>query len=70
MTNIIALNQNLEELSMSFMDDISFTGILGLKSMQKLKCLNLRIYQNEKNEEIDNLREQLPQMSIVTIIEN
>ena len=29
-----------------------------------------RIYQNEKNEEIDNLREQLPQMSIVTIIEN
>ena len=42
---------------------ISFTGLLQLKSMQRLQILNL-YYEKDDSEEIQNLRQHLPQLKI------
>ena len=55
----LTLGGTLQHLSMY----ISLTGILALKSMQKLKILN--VYNYEKNDkEIQNLRQHLPHLKI------
>ena len=56
------LNLTLEELSLVEDDDISFTGFLELKSMPRLKLLNLY---HKKDEEIQNLRQHLPHLKIL-----
>ena len=64
------LNTTLEELSLGCIDDdyednrdknISFTGLHDLKFMRRLKLLNLSFdHKNLKEDEIENLRHQLP----------
>ena len=56
------LNTTLEELSLECIDDYrmenysySFTGLLELKNMKRLKLLNLSILENEKEDDIENL---------------
>ena len=56
-------NCTLEELSLGPCDNISFTGLLLLKSMPRLKILNL-YYEKDDDEEIQNLRQQLPHAMI------
>ena len=55
------LNLTLEELSLVEDDDISFTGFLELKSMPRLKLLNLY---HKKDKEIQNLRQHLPHLNL------
>ena len=71
------LNLTLEELSLGSKEkrastshylqaspmSIIFTGLLGLKSMQRFKILNLR-YEKDDGEDIQNLRQQLPHLMI------
>ena len=60
------LNCTLEELSLSLglsQDSLSFTGLLELKSMPRLKILNL-CYKNVDGEEIQNLRQHLSHLMI------
>ena len=63
------LNITLEELSLCYDDNISSTGILELKSMPRLKLLNLKTFGNEKDEEIENLRQQLPHLMIASEVD-
>ena len=58
------LNLTLEELSLGNNFDISFTGFLKLKSMPRLKILNLY---DRKEDEIQNLRLHLPHLMIKII---
>ena len=48
-------------------DDISFTGFFGLKSMPRLKNLNL-YYKKDDGEEIQNLRQHLPHLMIKGVL--
>ena len=62
------LNLTLEELNLGCTvhnphNGISFTGLLQLKSMQRLQILNL-YYEKDDSEEIQNLRQHLPQLKI------
>ena len=62
------LNLTLEELNLGCtvhnpIKGISFTGLLQLKSMQRLQILNL-YYEKDDSEEIQNLRQHLPQLKI------
>ena len=61
------LNFTLEELSMTYYGSkwLSFNGFLELKSMPKLKVMNL-YFEKKNNEEIQNLRQQLPHLVIRT----
>ena len=62
------LTITLEELSLSYSHchpDISSTSILELKSMPRLKLLNLFTYGSGKSEEMEHLRRQLPCLIIV-----
>ena len=56
------LNLTLEELSLRD-DFISFNGFLGLKSMPRLKILNL-LFENGDGEKIQNLRQHLSHLMI------
>ena len=60
------LNVTLEELSLCYDDDISSNGILELKSMSRLKLLNLKTFANDKDEDIESLRHQLPRLMIAS----
>ena len=60
------LNNTLEELSLCYGDNISSIGILELKSMSRLKLLNLETFANDKDEEIESLRHQLPHLMIAS----
>lgn len=60
------LNLTLEELSLEDVDDgndINFTAFLKLKSMPRLKILNLN-HKKDDCEEIQNLRQHLPHIKI------
>jgi hypothetical protein len=62
------MNLTLEELNLGCtvhnpINDISFTGLLQLKSMQRLQILNL-YYEKDDSDEIQNLRQHLPQLKI------
>ena len=60
------LNLTLEELSLEYVadgNDISFTAFLKLKSMPRLKILNLN-HKKDDCEEIQNLRQHLPLIKI------
>ena len=54
------LNQTLEELSLAYIDRFSFNGFLELKSMPRLKNLEL----SYEKEQIENLRLHLPNLII------
>ena len=61
------LNHTLEELSLENVDDgnyISFTAILKLKSMPRLKFLNLNLVKKDDCEEIQNFRLHMPHIKI------
>ena len=59
------LNLTLEELNLDACDDaISYTGLLELKSMPRLKCLNLSYCLKDDEEKIKNLRQHLPHVMI------
>ena len=58
------LNSTLEELSLGSCDDIRFTGFLGLKSMPRLKILNLYYKKDGGDEGVQYLRKHLPHMMI------
>ena len=64
------LNHTLEELSLSFYGYIGFTGVLELKSMQRLKILNLYCINKKCEEEVQNLRQHLPHLIIRTFFHN
>ena len=57
------LNLTLEELSLGLDNDFSSTGFLELKSMPKLKVLNLCL-ETDDGEEIQNIRKHLPHLMI------
>ena len=57
------LNLTLEELSLGLDNDFSSTGILELRSMPKLKVLNLYL-ETDDGEEIQNIRKHLPHLVI------
>ena len=62
------LNLTLEELNLGCTvhnphNNISFTGLLQLNSMQRLQILNL-YYEKDDSDEIQNLRQHLPQLKI------
>jgi hypothetical protein len=60
------LNLTLEELSLDDIDDgndISFTAFLKLKSMPRLKILNIN-HKKDDCEEIQNLRQHLPHIKL------
>ena len=57
------LNLTLEELSLGLDNDFSSTSFLELKSMPKLKVLNL-ILETDDGEEIQNIRKHLPHLMI------
>jgi hypothetical protein len=68
------LNLTLEELSLGrtvvrnpLNVEISFNGFLELKSMQRLKILNL-YYKKDEEEEIQNLRQYLPHLIVKCIL--
>ena len=62
------LNRTLEELSLGPCDEISYSGFLELKSMPRLKILNLHynedVDQDILKEDIQDLRKLLPHMMI------
>ena len=58
------LNHTLEELSLGDCDNISFNGFLELKSMPKLKILNLYYNKKDGGEEIQYLTKHLPYVMI------
>ena len=65
------LNLTLEELSLGGIFqrhsiDVSLAGILALKSMPKLKILNVYFLKNDK--EIQNLRQHLPHLTIHSML--
>ena len=61
------LNGTLEELSLGPCDEISLWGFLELKSMPRLKILNVFYYRcKDEGEEIQNLRKHLPHLIIKT----
>ena len=53
----------LEELSLGPCDEITYSGFLELKSMPRLKILNIH-YNKHNNEEIQNLKKLLPHVMI------
>ena len=57
------LNLTLEELSLGLDNEFSSTGFLELKSMPKLKVLNLYL-ETDDGEEIQNIRKHLPHLMI------
>ena len=68
------LNLTLEELSLGrtvvrnpLNIEISFNGFLELKSMQRLKFLNI-YYRNDDDEEIQNLRQHLPHLIVKCVL--
>ena len=63
------LNHTLEELSLSFYGYIGFSGVHELKSMQRLKILNLHCSSKEHDEEVQNLRQYLPHLMIRTFFD-
>ena len=63
------LNHTLEELSLAYHGIIGFTGFLELKSMPRLKILNLRIISKEDDKEVQNLRQHLPHLMIRTFFD-
>ena len=66
------LNLTLEELSLAYYDYVCFTGIIELKSMSRLRILNL--YENKcissKGEESQNIRQHLPHLMIRTFFDD
>ena len=67
------LNLTLEELSLGctvhyLHYDMSFTGLLQLKSMQRLQILNL-YYEKDDSDKIQNLRQHLPQLKIKGLLQ-
>jgi hypothetical protein len=68
LTNIRqCLNHTLEELSLGPCDKISLTGFLELKSMPRLKILNVYFCKDE-DEEIQILRRNLPHLMIKKVL--
>ena len=70
------LNHTLEELSLSYYGQIGSTGVLELKSMPRLKILNLYIsnedseyISKEDDEKVQNLRQHLPHLMIRTFFD-
>jgi hypothetical protein len=65
LTNIRqCLNGTLEELSLGPCEEISLTGFLELKSMPRLKILNVYYKSYNEDEEIQNLKKHLPHLMI------
>ena len=63
------LNHTLEEFSMAFYGFLGFTGVLELKSMPRLKILNLYCISKEDDKEVQNLRQHLPHLMIRTFFD-
>ena len=59
------LNHTLEELSLGYYRQIGSAGVFELKSMPRLKILNLHI-SKEDDEKVQNLRQHLPHLIIRT----
>ena len=57
------MNLTLEDLTLMAYEKFSFDGFLKLKSMPRLKSLNL-YYMKDDCEEIQNVRQHLPQLMI------